>query len=135
MVRVRRMTGFLAAVVLTVMAVTASGQQQTASQFYMQYRAAFDKAKAIEDLLSFMSAPRRKQMEATPAAERAKMFEVFKLLGTMTQVKITKETRTADGAMLTVEGLDSDKAKTVGEITLVREDGAWKLDKESFKSS
>jgi heme/copper-type cytochrome/quinol oxidase subunit 4 len=135
MVRVRRMTGFLAAVVLTVMAVTASAQQQTASQFYMQYRAAFDKAKAIEDLLPFMSAPRRKQMEATPAAERAKMFEVFKLLGTMTQVKITKETRTADGAVLTVEGLDSDKAKTVGEITLVRENDAWKLDKESFKSS
>lgn len=135
MVRVRRVTGLLAVMALTVMAVTAFGQEQTASQFYMQYRAAFDKAKAIEDLLPFMSAPRRKQMEATPAGEKVKMFEVFKLLGTMTQVKITKETRTANGAILTVEGLDSDKAKTVGEITLVRENGAWKLDKESFKSS
>src|SRR5262245_65029497 len=44
---------------------------QTGSQFYLAYVKAFDAAKKIEELLPFMSAERKKQIEATPAAERA----------------------------------------------------------------
>jgi hypothetical protein len=101
----------------------------------MEYRAAFDKAKAVEDILPFMSAERRKQVESTPAAERREMFDMIKTLGALTNVKVTKETRTANGATLMVDALDGDKSKTTGTITLVQENGAWKIDKESFKSS
>ena len=31
--------------------------------------------------------------------------------------------------------VDPDKAKATGTVTLVQENGAWKLDKESYKSS
>jgi hypothetical protein len=108
---------------------------QTASQFYMAYRAAFDKAASIEQLLPYMSKPTRAQVDATPAAERAKMFEVVKMLGTLTSVKVLKETKTADGVTLTVEGIDSDKKKTTGQVEVVRESGAWKLGGESWSSS
>ena len=101
----------------------------------MEYRAAFDKAKAVEHILPFMSASRRKQVESTPADEHKQMFEMIKMIGALTNIKVTKESRTANGATLTVDALDGDKSKTTGTVTLVHENGAWKIDKESFKSS
>src|ERR1700750_2922623 len=70
------------------------------SDFYLQYRKAFDAAKKIEDVLPFMSADTTKQIQATPPAERGQMFEMIKMMGALTNVKITKETKTATGATL-----------------------------------
>jgi hypothetical protein len=52
----------------------------------------------------------------------------------MTGVKVLKETPTATGATLDVEGVGEDKSKQTGTVTLVKEAGAWKVDKESWKS-
>jgi hypothetical protein len=128
--RVAVLLAFAAAGTIAVAAQT----QKTASQFYMDYRAAFDKAKSVDELLPFMSAESRKQVEGTPAPERAKMFELMKTMGKVTNLKIVKETKTADGATLTAEGLDPDKKKTTGTINIVKENGAWKLGSESWKS-
>jgi hypothetical protein len=100
----------------------------------MQYRKAFDAAKKIEDVLPFMSAETTKQVQATPAAERGQMFEMIKMMGALTNVKIVKETKTAAGATLTVNATDPDKKPTVGTIDVVKESGAWKLGKESWSS-
>lgn len=72
----------------------------TASEFYMQYRKVFASAKKVEELLPYMSAATKKQVESTPAAERAQMFEMVKMMGDQTNVKIVKETRTPTGATL-----------------------------------
>jgi hypothetical protein len=112
----------------------ARAQAQTASQFYMEYRKAFDAAKKIEDLLPYMSADTRKQIEATPAKDRAEMFGMIKMMGALTNVKITKEAPNAKGATLTVDALDSDKAKTTGTIDIVKEGNGWRIGKESWKS-
>ena len=117
--------------------VTASVFAQAAtspSDFYLQYRKAFDAAKKIEDVLPFMSADTTKQIQATPPAERGQMFEMIKMMGALTNVKITKETKTATGATLTVNAIDSDKKPTVGTIDIVQENGKWKLGKESWSS-
>jgi len=117
--------------------VTASVFAQAAtspSDFYLQYRKAFDAAKKIEDVLPFMSADTTKQIQATPPAERGQMFEMIKMMGALTNVKITKETKTATGATLTVTAIDSDKTPTIGMIEIVQEGGKWKLGKESWSS-
>lgn len=106
----------------------------SASEFYMQYRRVFDSAKKVEDLLPYMSAETKKQVESTPAGERGQMFEMIKMFGAITNVKIVKEVRSPKGATLTVEALDPDKAKTTGSIEVVKEGTAWKLGKESWKS-
>jgi len=106
----------------------------SASDFYLQYRKAFEAAKKIEDVLPFMSADTTKQIQATPPAERGQMFEMIKMMGALTNVKITKETKTATGATLTVNAIDSDKKPTVGTIDIVQENGKWKLGKESWSS-
>lgn len=130
----RRMVASSVLVVLVAMASLAAGQEQTATQFYMTYRAAFDKAQAVEEILPYMSAERRKQVESMDAEMRKKMFGAIKAIGSYTGLKVVKETRTDNGATLAVEAVDSDKAKVSGTISIVREDGQWKLGRESFKS-
>jgi hypothetical protein len=101
---------------------------QSATEFYQAYRKAFAKAQKIEDLLPMMAASRRKQMEKTPADERNMMFGMLKeMTAEQGEVKVLKETATATGAELAVQAKDGK-----GTVTLVKESGAWKLDKESW---
>lgn len=133
---VRAVTRVAIAVVvaLALGAIPAQAQKQTGTDFYLAYRAAFDKATKIEDIYPFMAAARLAEMKATPAEDRKMMFEMIKSMGVMTGVKVLKETPTATGATLDVEGVGEDKSKQAGTITLVKEAGAWKVDKESWKS-
>ncbi len=118
------------------LAVAGQPASQTATQFYMAYRAAFAKATKIDDILPYMSAENRKQVESTPAADRAKMFEMIKMMDTNTKVKVLKEEHKADGgAVLSVTAYDTDQKKDVsGTVSIVKEDGAWKLQKEAWAS-
>jgi len=106
----------------------------SASEFFLKYRKAFDSAQKVEELLPYWAAARRESVESTPAADRAEMFDLMKILGALTDVKIVKEVATANGATLTVQGVDSDKAKTTGTIEMLKEGGAWKVGAESWKS-
>ena len=119
---------------LSLVAQPALAQTETASQFYMRYRAAFDQAKKIEDLTPFLSKESLDMINSTPAAERPKFFEMMKMMGSITDVKILKETKTADGAMLAVEAMDPDKKKTNCKVEVVKEGSDWKLGSENWSS-
>jgi hypothetical protein len=70
------------------------------------------------------------RVEKTPADDRKMMFEMVKeMTAEQGPVKIVKETATANGAELAVEAKGGS-----GTVTLVKEGGAWKVDKESWKS-
>jgi hypothetical protein len=128
----------LAALLLSITASSvtfAQAKEQTASQFYMKYRAAFDKATKIDEVLPYMAKENKAQVEATPAADRAKMFEMVKMMSKLTDVKILKEERAADGSVtLAVEGMDPDKHKSTGKVTIVKESDGWKVGKESWST-
>jgi hypothetical protein len=122
---------------LAASAVTAGGPaKQTATQFYMSYRAAFDKATKIDDVLPYMCAENRKQIESTPAPDRGKMFGMIKMMDTHTKVKVQREDRQSDGSVvLSVSAYDTDQKKNVtAKVTIVKENGGWKLGKESWTS-
>jgi hypothetical protein len=112
-------------------ALAAAGQApQSATEFYQAYRKVFAKAQKIEDLLPMMAANRRAQVDKTPADERKMMFEMLKeMTAEQGDVKVLKETATANGAELAVQAKNGS-----GTVTLVKEGGGWKLDKESWKS-
>jgi hypothetical protein len=135
----RRRTRSIAAVLALCLIVPAGALAQkpgqTATQFYLAYRDAFAKASAVEQLFPYMSKATRAQVEKTPAAERPKMFELIKMLNEYTNVKVVKETRTPDGITLAVEAIDSDKNKSTATITIVTEDGSWKIGKESWSTT
>jgi hypothetical protein len=122
---------FTLGLALAIAAPLAGAEQaaQTGTEFYQAYRKAFAKAQKIEEILPMMAAARRKQMETTPADERKMMFEMLKeMTAAQGDVKVGKETPTATGAELAVTAKDG-----TGTVTLVKEGGAWKLDKESWK--
>jgi hypothetical protein len=124
-------------VLSAVTATTAVAQSnQTAAQFYMAYRAAFEKATKIDDVLPYMCAENRKQVESTPAADRDKMFSLIKMMDTHSKVKVLREDRQADGSIvLGVSAYDTDQKKDVSaKVTIVKEAGAWKLGKEAWTS-
>ena len=103
---------------------------QSATEFYQAYRKAFAKAQKIEDILPMMAASRRAQMEKTPADERTMMFGMLKeMTAEQGEVKVLKETATKTGAELALSAKDG-----TGTATIIKEGGAWKLDKESWTS-
>jgi hypothetical protein len=116
-------------------AAMSAQSTQTATQYYLAYRVVFDKATSVDDLKPYHSKAVQAKMDATSREDAAMMFEMVKMMGTVTNLKVVKETKTDTGATLSVEALDPEKQKVTGEVTLVREGGAWKLERERWKSS
>lgn len=106
----------------------------TASEFYLQYRDAFEKAKSIEDLYPFVTTEMRTKMEETPADEREMMFEMMQMMGKMTDMKVVKESQAGDTYTLEVTGNDMEKSPMKGTITIKKEGGEWRLERESWSS-
>jgi len=116
-------------------ATAAFGQaEKTASQTYMEYHAALQKAKKIDDILPFVTAARRKEAEKMPADMKEGMVGMIQELGIQPGFKIVKEEKTAAGATLLIEGFDKTKTKATVTVNMVREGGAWKIEKEDQKS-
>jgi hypothetical protein len=119
--------GLVLSLAAPALAVTEQATQ-SATEFYQAYRKAFAKAQKIEDILPMMTANRRAQMEKTPADERNMMFGMLKeMTAEQGDVKVLKETETKAGAELTLQAKDG-----TGTAAIVKEGGAWKLDKESW---
>jgi hypothetical protein len=134
MTKTVRVAGFVAVLLAGLAVAPAFAQNQTASQFYLAYRVAFDKAKSIDELLPYLAKANADQVKATPAADRAQMFQMMKAMGALTNVKILKEAKSGEGATLTAEGTGPDKKKTTGTIEIVKEGGSWKVGKENWSS-
>lgn len=133
----RRVAAALVALVvasaLPVLAQPAA-TYKSGGEFYLAYRVAFDKAKSIDELLPWVAKGRAEQIAKSPADERKEAFEMIKMFDDRTNVKVVKETPSANGAELQVEGVSAEsKGKATGVITLVKEGGAWKIERESWK--
>ena len=130
---IRTVAATVVAGAVGVAALQAQKPAPTASEFYMTYNATMAKAKSIDELLPFMSKQRVDQVKGTPADERAMMFEMVKEMAAK-NVKVVKETPSAAGATLEATGSDPAGGAMKGTITLVKEAGAWKIDKESWSN-
>jgi len=115
-----------------VIGAQAPPANETATQFYTRYLAAFQKATKMEQILPFMSAERVTEFNNAPAEMKSGALEMFKMMAA-TNIKVTKEAATTSGATLTATGIDSmEKKPQYGTVTLVKEKGAWKISKESW---
>jgi hypothetical protein len=90
----------VAAFMLFALPAAAQKPGQTATQFYSEYRTAWVHSKSMDTLLPYISKESRAQYDATPREQRQPMFKMMKELGTMTNVKVVKETKTPDGYVL-----------------------------------
>ena len=125
-------TIFIAAFMLFAMPAAAQKPGRTATQFYNEYRTAWVHSKSMDTLLPYISKESRAQYEKTPKEERQPMFKMMKELGTMTGVKVVKETKTPDGYTLELTAIGPKKKPATGTAEIVIEGGAMKLKKESW---
>src|SRR5258706_15570998 len=87
--------GTIVVVCLLSMAA-ACRREPSATDAYMAYRKAFDKARSAEDFLTCLSQDLRAKVEATPKDEQAAAFHAFKMLNEYFDVKSVKETSTGN---------------------------------------
>jgi hypothetical protein len=125
-------TLFVAALMLAALPAAAQKPGQTATQFYNEYRTAWVHSKSMDTLLPYISRESRAQYETTPKEQRQPMFKMMKELGTMTNVKVVKETKTPDGYVLELKAIGPKKKPATGTAEIVIEGGAMKLKKESW---
>ncbi len=124
----------LAALAAPAFAQTPTSTYKTAGDYYLAYRDAFMKSKTVDELAPWMSKARRDQIAKETPADRKEMFEMIKMFDDRTNIKVIKESATATGAELQVEGISAEtKSKGTGVITLVKEGTAWRVDRESWK--
>jgi hypothetical protein len=129
----RRLFRVVAVLTVVVWVGAASVRAQSpAAEFYLAYRQAFQAAKTIDELSSYLSASARKQIEATPAEDRGRMFEFMKVMGARHDLKILSEEPSGDGIALTIEATGADGSHQHGTITLVREEGSLKIVQERW---
>jgi hypothetical protein len=109
---------------------------QTATDFYKQYLDAFTKATTLNDLLPYVSAERRREIEGTPALQRPRIWQGVKTMQSMfTDITVVNEEQHPDGrATLTLSAIDADKKKVTGKVEMLNEKGSWKVGPESWSS-
>jgi len=133
MKKLLRVSALVALVAMCVAGSLLAQIGKTPSQAFLEYRAAFEKAKTVEEILPFMDKITRAQIAKTPAAERKQMLAMMQMMGDARGVKVVKETKNDKGVELAVEGTTPDKKKSTGKILMVREDGTWKRASENWQ--
>jgi hypothetical protein len=135
----KRVTVF--ACVLAVATLSAAGlsaqatKAATGTEFYKAYIDAFGKAKSIDEVAKWLAKEQREKIAASPKDEQKMMFGMIKEMSAdHTDIKVLKETPTANGAELDVEAMSKmSKGKVKAKIMLVKENGEWKVSKENWQ--
>ncbi len=134
------------AAVLIPAAAFAADAKATPESVFNKYHQALLGAKSVDEITQFMTAGRVKEVKATPAEDRAMMFSFIKE-ACPKDVRIVSAKVDGDKANLKLivgdgkpQILDRPligkvKEETAGECAMVMENGEWKVDKESWKSS
>jgi hypothetical protein len=124
----------VSALMLIAPPVVAQKAAQTATQFYTEYRDVWQKAKSLDPILPYLTKDSRAEIEATPNDKRQMMFEMMKMMGNMTNVRVAKETKQGDGYVLDLTATGPDKKPMKGTAEIIIEGGAMKLKKETWTS-
>jgi hypothetical protein len=111
--------------------ITGDTTSPPALAYAEYYRAA--RAGDTKKMRTGLAASRVKELDTMDAKTRAMMLELIK--DNPAEIRIGKPTIAGSKATLVVEGLNLQTTKTTAEVTMVQEGGAWKVDKESWKTT
>ena len=137
--KLRRVTLFACVLAIAMLSVAGLSAQatkaQTGTEFYKAYIEAFGKAKSIDEVAKWLAKEQRDKIAASPKDDQKMMFGMIQEMSAdHTDIKVLKETPTASGAELDVEAMSkASKGKVKAKITLVKENGEWKVSKEAWQ--
>jgi len=125
--------GILAALCLAPLA-TAGDAPSDVYAVYMTAQQAGD----LDGMAACVIEAKAQELKAMPDSQKAQIAELMKM-GAPSEYTVVNEDIRGDKAILSLEGKGTDfsgNAVTMtGTATFAREDGAWKLKRDSWKSS
>jgi hypothetical protein len=114
-------------------ALFAQADEKATTDFFLKYRAAYEKSQKLDEVLPYWSKSRLAQVETTPKAERAGLFQMMKGMDDATGFTVEKVTKVSDSVYsLSVKGTNGEKKAVKGTVVIKKESGAWKVDKEDY---
>jgi hypothetical protein len=117
-------------------AIAGAAPPGTPAETYRAYRQAFDQAKAFDELRPFMDKATLARAKTAPPKEAHGLFLLIKGLSDVRNVQVVKETVTGDRAVLEAAGDNAGTGnRSRATVKLVKEDGAWKIQQESWAGS
>jgi hypothetical protein len=123
---------FAAVSVVPALILAGCARGPSATEAYTRYRAAFDAAKSIEEVLPYASKEKRAEIDKASPEQRKRGFEMAKELEQLAEFKVVKEEPSGEEVVLEATGTTAYGADTTGRIVMVKEDGAYKLKQESW---
>lgn len=108
---------------------------ESPSAVYLKYVEALNSAKSLRDLVPYVSEARAKELDTMPQDQQDQGLKLMKALMAK-NVKVASEKIEGDKAFLTLTGVDPlGNIGSSGMVLLLKEKGAWKIDKENWSSS
>lgn len=120
----------------------ALAEPASPKQRYLEYHKALAAAEDVAAVEPFMSRKVVNEIRSTPEEQKAMMFELMKEMTPKT-VQVVSEKIDGERAEVSLTGKSVDQAEiasgkvnevTTGTVKFVLEDGAWKIDKESWST-
>jgi hypothetical protein len=128
----------------------SNSSSATPSQIYLNFHEKMLGASSVEELCPMFAANRVEQIKSDekklPAEQTKAMFQFMQQVSPR-KVRVLGEAITNDSCTLTLDAPDykdpifgdngtraADKKGTTGKVSMVREDGKWKIEKESWMS-
>ena len=131
--KLHRVVAIGATVFLASLAARAiAAEPKTATQTYLDYHAALQKAAKLEDVMPYLSAEYRAMLESQPKKDAALWLGRLRQGTPVKDLKVTKETVAGNTCTLDGTGTSERGNAIHGKIHLVKEGGAWKIDEEAW---
>jgi len=126
----------LAVLLSVLISSIAFAQEDETIKFYDSYVSTTINAKSINELKPYLSQNNLNQLGEISQEDEVAFLDIMREV--RNSIKRTSISSKIEGnkAILTMEGTDTNdpNAKVTGIITLVKENGQWKLDNEDFTS-
>ena len=105
---------------------------QTPSALYLAYRAAFDSARTLDDVVLYLARETREMVARLSPEDRIRMFDTLKIMALLRDVTIVGEGEQEDGYVLVVEARPPEGGWMDGTIVMTNENG-WKVVRENWR--
>ncbi|MEM7008369.1 MAG: hypothetical protein AAF462_04470 [Thermodesulfobacteriota bacterium] len=124
--------------IVSLFIVTAAfaDEENDTIKFYESYVKTSMKAQSLGELKPYLSQANINQMGEISPEDEAAFLEIMREVRSTMKTKSISSKIEGNKATLTIDGTDTNdpNAKVTGIVTLVKENGEWKLDNEDFTS-
>jgi hypothetical protein len=106
-----------------------AGPQETPAQFYLRYRSTVQSASNLDEVMRFWQRSLVDGFKQAPPDQRTDLAGFKRIYSMLSDVNVVSVSIATGGSTATMKlaGKTADGKKMSGSVSLVEEDGGWKL--------